>query len=140
MKKSVLILIMSVLSSLVFSASADISMAPTKTHQGMKGQGHGMKSVIEYADINGDGDITFEEFQRTKYQYFNYKFRQLDENRDGVVTEREFMEFHRTKGDELFSKMDLDGDGVITQSERAQAKGGMHGKHEGCMHQSQKQE
>jgi Ca2+-binding EF-hand superfamily protein len=109
-----------------------------KGHKGMKQ--HGMQSVMMYADINGDGDITFEEFQRTKYQYFNYKFRQLDENRDGVVTEREFMEFHRSKGDGLFSKMDLDGDGVITQSEREQAKGGMQGKNEGCMHQGEKQE
>jgi Ca2+-binding EF-hand superfamily protein len=110
-----------------------------KGHKGKKE--HGMKSVMVYADINGDGDITFEEFQRTKYQYFNYKFLQLDENRDGVVTEREFMESHRTKGDELFNKMDLDGNGVISQSEREEAKGGMQkGKQEGCMHQGDDQE
>ena len=124
------------MSQLVLADSGNEGMG--KGHKGMKE--HGMKSVMMYADINGDGDITFEEFQRTKYQYFNYKFWQLDENKDGVVTEREYMEFHRTKGDGLFSKMDLDGNGVITQSEREQAQGGMQDMHEGCKNKGEKQE
>ena len=137
MKKITLLLAMTLFSAFSLFAFAD-DIQCHKGHEGVKG--HGLKSVITYADLNGDGDITFEEFQRTKYRYFNYKFWQLDENRDGVVTEWEFMEFHRTKGDELFSKMDLNHDGVISPSERKQVKGGMKSKHEGCTHQREEQE
>lgn len=130
MKKTAIALAIMMFSGQVIYASAGNENAP-KGHHGVKG--HGMKSVIQYADLNGDGDISFQEFQRTQYRYFNYKFRQLDNNRDGVVTEREFMEYHRSKGDGLFRSMDLDHDGVITRGEREQAKSGMKSKHEGCM-------
>lgn len=100
--------------------------------EGHHGKGQGMKSVIEYADANGDGAISYQEFQRAKYRYFNYKFHQMDTNRDGRLSEREFMEYHRHKGDELFKRLDGDNDGVISAEEREQAKKWWKGKHKGC--------
>jgi Ca2+-binding EF-hand superfamily protein len=111
--------------------ASDKGCGSNEGHHGSKG--HGVKSIIQYADGNGDGDITYQEFQRAKYMFFNYKFKELDRNDDGVVSEREFMEYHRTKGDELFIMLDLDQDGIVSSEEMKQAKGMMKGMHKGCM-------
>lgn len=120
--------------------ASDMKCGSGEGHQG-KGQhgmkGHGVKSIIQYADANADGDITYQEFQRAKYKFFNHKFKELDRNSDGVVSEREFMEYHRTKGDEMFRMLDQNQDGKVSKEEREQAMTMKKGKHKKCMRQKE---
>jgi Ca2+-binding EF-hand superfamily protein len=112
-------------------------------HHGMAGHGmksHGIKSIIQYADANDDGDITYQEFQRAKYKFFNHKFSELDRDGNGVVSQREFMEYHRTKGDQMFRMLDQNQDGKVSKEEREQSRSMMKDKHKKCMKHKEKKD
>ncbi len=86
-------------------------------------EGGKAKRMFERADANGDGMISFDEFQGKKPRE-----PRADLDGDGQVTREEMNEHASAKGDailekanEHFSRMDINGDDVITAEEAKEA-------------------
>lgn len=97
----------------VFSAAAVQAQPP--------GRGSPEK-MIERRDTNGDGVVSFEEFQVPPRS--EERFTRADANGDGKVTREELEATLNERSDgalERFEELDADDDGVITEAERKRA-------------------
>ena len=82
--------------------------------------GHGKRvKDVRHADVNGDGQITLEEFQAMTQS----QFEKMDANGDGVLSEEEMgrRRFHMRRmakaGPHLLKAADNDGDGALSSDE-----------------------
>jgi Ca2+-binding EF-hand superfamily protein len=95
--------------------------------------------MIEKLDLDGDGNITKEEFLSRHMEKFN----ELDANGDETISKEELSAFHESRQQErqskMFQMMDDNGDGMVSEEEmRAHRENvkGMHKQH-GDMHKDE---
>ena len=78
-------------------------------------------AIINYSDQNGDGQLTFAEWQAANSQADASLFHKRDLNGDGKVSRAEAMKSTSDSNlwSRLISKIDLNSDGIIDESEKA---------------------
>jgi len=81
-----------------------------------------IQNRIEVLDTDGDGQISFDEFQAPEKD----RFSSLDQNGDGDLTLEEMKasiaQQENKRLERRFSRMDGDGDGIVTRAEIRQQK------------------
>lgn len=78
-------------------------------------------AIINYSDQNGDGQLTFAEWQAANSQADASLFHKRDLNGDGKVSRAEAMKSTSDSNlwSRLISKIDLNSDGIIDESEKS---------------------
>jgi Ca2+-binding EF-hand superfamily protein len=78
-------------------------------------------AIIEYSDADGDGQLTFAEWQAANAGAKASLFRKRDLNGDGKLDRDEAVKSTQDSDtwDQLIAKIDLNGDGKIDESEKA---------------------
>ncbi len=81
-----------------------------------------LAKLVEEADANGDGKVTFEEMQKVAPNMTKERFGQLDKNKDGVLTKEDRPAAQASAGPirpftEVLQEADKDKDGKVTFDE-----------------------
>ena len=83
---------------MIISAFLSMTLA-SGTIAGHSYHGYGMKmSEMSDIDLNGDGDITFDEFSAPTVDKLKSGFRMLDTNSDEKISQEEWDEFLKVHG------------------------------------------